>query len=81
MKKIEKTIEKIPGLGPLIEKLMDSISVFIFTTLEPYVKPLLKTASSALQNSSAEVINNHDQYEVFNDPRAVRVAVAKQVNC
>ncbi|KZV99953.1 Het-C-domain-containing protein [Exidia glandulosa HHB12029] len=70
VKKIEKTIEKIPGLGPLIEKLMDSISVFIFTTLEPYIKPLLKTASGALQNSSAEVINNHDQYEVFNDPRA-----------
>jgi hypothetical protein len=26
VKKIEKTIEKIPGLGPLINKLMDSIS-------------------------------------------------------
>ena len=29
-----RPVEKIPGLGPLIEKLMDSISVFIFTTLE-----------------------------------------------
>ncbi len=28
------SLEKIPGLGPLIEKLTDSISVFIFTTLE-----------------------------------------------
>lgn len=26
VKKISKTIEKIPGLGPLLEKLMDSIS-------------------------------------------------------
>jgi hypothetical protein len=26
VKKIEATIEKIPGLGPLIEKLMDSIA-------------------------------------------------------
>lgn len=26
--------EKIPGLGPLIEKLMDSIAVFVYTTLE-----------------------------------------------
>lgn len=33
-KKISKTIEKIPGLGPLIEKIMDGISVFVFTTLE-----------------------------------------------
>jgi hypothetical protein len=26
VKKIEKTIQKIPGLGPMIEKLMDGIS-------------------------------------------------------
>ncbi|KDR80036.1 hypothetical protein GALMADRAFT_242249 [Galerina marginata CBS 339.88] len=70
VKKISKTIEKIPGLGPLIEKLMDSISVFVFTTLEPFLKPLLKSSTSALANVSGEVIDNHDQYEVFNDPRA-----------
>jgi hypothetical protein len=50
VKKISKTIEKIPGLGPLLESLMESIQgsfefimpdvssstriVFIFTTLE-----------------------------------------------
>ncbi|KAI0066935.1 Het-C-domain-containing protein [Artomyces pyxidatus] len=70
VKKIEKTIEKIPGLGPLIEKLMDSISVFVFTTLEPFLKPILSTASSQLSTASGEVINKHDQYEVFNDPHA-----------
>ncbi|KAL5523319.1 hypothetical protein ACEPAF_1586 [Sanghuangporus sanghuang] len=70
VKKIEKTIEKIPGLGPLIEKLMDSISVFIFTTLEPYLKPLMKTATTGLMSASGEVIDSHDQYEVFNDPGA-----------
>ncbi|EJC98232.1 Het-C-domain-containing protein [Fomitiporia mediterranea MF3/22] len=70
VKKIEKTIEKIPGLGPLIEKLMDSISVFIFTTLEPYLKPIMKTATTGLMSASGEVIDSHDQYEVFNDPNA-----------
>ncbi|TDL18750.1 Het-C-domain-containing protein [Rickenella mellea] len=70
VKRIEATIEKIPGLGPLIEKLMESIQVFIFTTLEPYLKPILKTATTGLMSASGEVINNHDQYEVFNDPRA-----------
>ncbi|KAI0356056.1 Het-C-domain-containing protein [Trametes cingulata] len=70
VKKIEKTIEKIPGLGPLIEKLMDSISVFIYTTLEPFLKPLMKQATNGLMAASGEVINTHDQYEVFNDPRA-----------
>ncbi|KAF8903359.1 heterokaryon incompatibility protein Het-C-domain-containing protein [Gymnopilus junonius] len=69
VKKIEKTIEKIPGLGPLIEKIMDSISVFVFTTLEPFLKPILKAATSGLSAASGEVIDNHDQYEAFNDPR------------
>ncbi|RXW13961.1 hypothetical protein EST38_g11892 [Candolleomyces aberdarensis] len=64
VKKISKTIEKIPGLGPLIEKLMESISVF------PFLKPILQSATSGLQSASAEVVNSHDQYEVFNDPRA-----------
>ncbi|KAJ7185658.1 heterokaryon incompatibility protein Het-C-domain-containing protein [Mycena filopes] len=70
VKKISKTIEKIPGLGPLIDKIMNSISVFVFTTLEPFLKPLLKTATSSLSSVAAEAIDNQDQYEVFNDPRA-----------
>ncbi|KAI5116643.1 hypothetical protein M0805_000403 [Coniferiporia weirii] len=70
VKKIEKTIEKIPGLGPLIEKLMDSISVFVFTTLEPFLKPIMKAATTGLTSASGEVIDNHDQYEVFNDANA-----------
>ncbi|KAI0266532.1 Het-C-domain-containing protein [Gloeopeniophorella convolvens] len=70
VKKIEKTIEKIPGLGSLIEKITDTISVFVFTTLEPFLKPILSTASTQLMAASGQVINTHDQYEVFNDPRA-----------
>lgn len=36
VKKISKTIEKIPGLGPLIEKLMDAIGgqFFFFFLLD-----------------------------------------------
>ncbi|KAG9126619.1 hypothetical protein FRC07_002769 [Ceratobasidium sp. 392] len=69
-KKIEKTIERIPGLGALIEKITDNLAIFIYTTLEPLMKPVLQSATTALQSGSAEVINSHDQYEVFNDPRA-----------
>ncbi|KAJ7682980.1 heterokaryon incompatibility protein Het-C-domain-containing protein [Mycena rosella] len=70
VKKISKTIEKIPGLGPLIEKIMDSISIFVFTTLEPFLKPILKTATTSLASVSGEVIDSHDQYQVFDDPHA-----------
>jgi hypothetical protein len=45
--------------------------VFVFTTLEPFLKPIMKTATAGLSSASGEVIDSHDQYEVFNDPRAV----------
>ncbi|PFH49561.1 hypothetical protein AMATHDRAFT_62868 [Amanita thiersii Skay4041] len=70
VKKISKTIEKIPGLGPLLEKISESISVFVYTTIEPILKPILKNATAGLTAASGEVIDTHDQYEVFNDPRA-----------
>ncbi|KAI0918625.1 hypothetical protein AcV5_002565 [Taiwanofungus camphoratus] len=69
MKNISMTIEKIPGLGPLIEKISDSVSVFVFTTLEPFLRPIMKQATSGLMAASSEVIDNHDQYEVFDNPR------------
>ncbi|KAF8483477.1 Het-C-domain-containing protein [Russula ochroleuca] len=69
-KKIENTIEKIPGLGPLIEKITDSISVYVLTTLEPFMRPILTTATTQLMAASGEVINTHDQYEVFDNPQA-----------
>lgn len=36
----------------------------------------MKTATAGLQAASGEVIDSHDQYEVFNDPRAVRCDLA-----
>ncbi|KAE8219315.1 hypothetical protein CF326_g8984 [Tilletia indica] len=70
MKGIEQTIEKIPGLGGLLESISNAISVFIFTTLEPYLKPLVTQAMGGLQTGSAQVIKQEDQLEVFNDPNA-----------
>ncbi|KAJ7240833.1 heterokaryon incompatibility protein Het-C-domain-containing protein [Mycena haematopus] len=70
MKKISHWIEAVPMLNSLIEKFTESIEVFVLTTLEPFLKPLLKTATSQLSTVAGEVIDNNDQYEVFNDPRA-----------
>jgi hypothetical protein len=49
---------------------MENITVFIFQMLEPYLKPLMKTATTQLATSSAAVINKLDQYEVFHDALA-----------
>jgi hypothetical protein len=67
---IEQTIEKIPGLSSLVEKISNSISVFVLTLIEPYVQPLVKQALGGLQMGSSEVINQEDQFEVFNNPNA-----------
>ena len=81
VKKISKTIDKIPGLGPLVERITEGISVFVFTTIEPFLKPILQNATAGLQAASAEVVDKHDQYEVFNDPRAVRIIPLLEVTC
>ncbi|CAK5262127.1 unnamed protein product [Mycena citricolor] len=70
MKKISMTIEKIPGLNALVEKISDSIGVFVFTTLEPFLNPILKTSTTALAGVSGEVINNAEQFEVFDNPHS-----------
>ncbi|KAG8910285.1 hypothetical protein FRC01_006412 [Tulasnella sp. 417] len=66
--KIEMVIEKIPGLKDALDNLMESIQVFVLTTLEPYIRPLIEAATKNLMETSGAVINNHDQFEVFNDP-------------
>jgi hypothetical protein len=38
--------------------------------LEPFLKPLMRTATQQLASSSASVIDKVDQYQVFNDPSA-----------
>lgn len=59
---------KIPGLGSLIEKIGDSVSTFVFVTIEPYIKPIMQQATGALQQGSSAVVNSQDQFRVFNDP-------------
>ncbi|GMK57922.1 hypothetical protein CspeluHIS016_0407560 [Cutaneotrichosporon spelunceum] len=72
MKSIENTMDKIPGLNTLSEKIGNSVSVFVMTTIEPYVKPLLGTATETLASSSQAILEAHanDQFEVWNNPNA-----------
>ncbi|SCV73961.1 BQ2448_6391 [Microbotryum intermedium] len=70
VKGIEIGISKIPGLSSLIEKMTDSVNRLVFTTLEPLLKPIMSQATAVLQQGSAEVIKNSDQFAVFSDPQA-----------
>jgi hypothetical protein len=70
MKGIEVTIARIPGLGALLEKITNSLSVFVLATLEPYLGPILKNATGGLGALSEEVINDPEQFAVFENPQA-----------
>ncbi|BGP31871.1 hypothetical protein JCM10296v2_003649 [Rhodotorula toruloides] len=70
VKGIERTIEKVPGLSTLSEKLSNSVNAFVFETIEPMLKPIMGQATQVLGQGSAQVINTSDQYAVFDNPHA-----------
>ncbi|MBW0484489.1 hypothetical protein O181_024204 [Austropuccinia psidii MF-1] len=70
MRRIEELIEGIPGLGDLLENLSLSLAQWIMVTIDPFVRPILLQASTAIGQGSQAVISGNDQWTVFNDPNA-----------
>lgn len=70
MRAIENAIEKIPGLTALVEKISDTLSLFVLSLLAPFIRPLIARASLELKAGSSAVVDssaNH-QYEPWTDP-------------
>lgn len=69
MKSITETIEKIPLLPDLIDKLQDQINIFVFSLLAPYVLPIIKQVKTELATGSSQVIKSSrdKQLIVFRD--------------
>jgi len=70
MRSIEAAIEKIPGLTALVEKISDTLSVFILSLLAPFIRPLIARASLELKEGSGAVIDSSakHQFEPWTDP-------------
>ncbi|KAI9011179.1 heterokaryon incompatibility Het-C, partial [Gaertneriomyces semiglobifer] len=68
VKSISQTMEKIPGLNWLAEKITESVQVFILTKLEPLLRPLLSSTTSSLQSLSSTIIASESQQQIFTDP-------------
>ncbi|KAJ4503969.1 hypothetical protein HRR83_007728 [Exophiala dermatitidis] len=67
---ISGIIEKIPGLEALVDRITETLTVFILSLLAPFVRPVLNAMAKTLQTGSEGVINssaNH-QYEVWTNP-------------
>lgn len=70
VRKLTTIIEKIPGLEAAVEKISETLTIFIMSLLAPFVRPLINTASNSLQTGSAGVIDasGKHQYEPWTDP-------------
>lgn len=70
VRSISAIIEKIPGLEALVERIVETLTVFIFSLLAPFVRPVLEAMQKTLKSSSEGVTdwNAKHQYEVWDDP-------------
>jgi hypothetical protein len=68
---INNTIAKIPGLESLVEKISETLTVFILSLLAPFVRPIIDAVSDSLKKGSSTVVeaSANSQYEPWNDPR------------
>ena len=57
VKTLTATYEKIPGLEALVEKITDTLTLFILSLLAPYIRPIINAVSKQLQAGSGGVID------------------------
>ena len=67
---ISKVIEKIPGLEALVEKITETVTLFIFSLLAPFIRPVIKAVTKQLESGSSTVVDasGKHQYEPWTDP-------------
>ena len=70
VKIINATIEKIPGLEALVEKITETLTLFVLSLLAPYIRPIIDSVSKQLKAGSGGVVDasGKHQYEPWTDP-------------
>lgn len=56
VKAINATIAKIPGLEVLVEKISETLSLFILSLLAPFVRPIIEAVTKSLKTGSSTVV-------------------------
>ncbi|KAF8866883.1 Het-C-domain-containing protein [Acephala macrosclerotiorum] len=67
---INNTIAKIPGLESLIEKISETLTVFVLSLLAPFIRPIIEAVSKTLKDGSSTIVeaSANQQFEPWNDP-------------
>jgi hypothetical protein len=70
MRVVEKVIESIPGLTALVEMISDTLSIFVFSLLAPFIRPIIAQASLELKEGSSALVDTSSshQFEPWDDP-------------
>ena len=69
-KALAATIEKIPGLEALVERITETLTLFVLSLLAPFIRPIINAVSKQLKAGSGGVIDasGRSQYEPWTDP-------------
>ncbi|KAH9216984.1 heterokaryon incompatibility protein Het-C-domain-containing protein [Leptodontidium sp. 2 PMI_412] len=69
VKAISATIAKIPGLESLVERISETLTVFILSLLSPFIRPIIDAVSKSLKEGSSTVVeaSANSQFEPWND--------------
>jgi hypothetical protein len=69
---ISGIISKIPGLEKLLDTITERVTLFVFSLLAPYLKPLIQAASKSLKEGSSTVVDasGQHQFDVWNNPNS-----------
>ncbi|KAI9836391.1 MAG: hypothetical protein M1819_001421 [Sarea resinae] len=67
---INGIIEKIPGLEALVERITETLTLFVLSLLAPYIRPIIKAVSNQLKTGSGTIVDasGKHQFEPWTDP-------------
>ena len=67
---ISATIEKIPGLEALVEKITETLTLFILSLLAPFIRPIVAAVSKQVKAGGSTLVDasGKHQYEPWTDP-------------
>ncbi|ERF70549.1 hypothetical protein EPUS_07970 [Endocarpon pusillum Z07020] len=70
VRSISAIISKIPGLEALVDKITETLTVFILSLLAPFIRPIINGLTTQLQAGSSAVVDSSGkhQYEPWTDP-------------
>lgn len=71
VRSISAIISKIPGLEALVDKITETLTIFVLSLLAPFIRPIINGLTQQLQAGSSAVVDSsgRHQYEPWTDPQ------------